>query len=376
MSRSMKIAAGILAVFVLYFAGSAIFRSGDDASANIPEGSANAIPTLDKPVPAKRKNNKKERVRVLVRNSRSQMHPIYLNLKGRSEPERSVMVRAETTGVVSRANAVEGGLVKRDAVLCGLDVDARQAKLDEVKARLVSAELDFKATKELVAKGWKPQNQEASAKATLDAAMAAVEGAEVELSKTNIRAPFAGVFEKREAEVGDFLSPGGVCGLMLDLDPLIVAADVSEKYAGVLQAGSIAQAQLGKGSNQGLEGKLSYVASSADAATGTYRVEIALENPNMSLPAGQSAEVRIQIGEGQAHHISPSLIVYSDEGIPGVRYVGHNSIVNLALVEIVDSDETGVWVSGLPKKANIIVQGQDYVQQGTRVESFSQEDKT
>lgn len=372
MSRSMKIAAGILAVFVLYFAGSAVFRTGDRTHANVPEGQASAVPTLDKPVLEKRNGN--EKIRVLVRNSQSEMHPVYLNLKGRSEPERSVLVRSETTGVVSRANAVEGRLVKLNAVLCGLDVDARKAKLDEAKARLASARLDFKATKDLVEKGWKPPNQEASAKAVLDAAIAAVEGAEVELSKTDIRAPFAGVFEKREAEVGDFLSPGGVCGLMLDLDPLIVAADVSEKFAGILQAGSTATARLGNSQTDSVVGEVKYVASSADQGTGTYRVEVALENPNMALPAGQSSDVRIQIGEGYAHHISPALIVYTDDGKPGVRYVGSDSVVNLAAVEIIDSDQTGVWVRGLPDNVNIIIQGQDYVQEGLRVESFVEEE--
>ncbi len=374
MSRSMKIAAGIFAVFVLYFAGSALFRSGDETRGHIPEGTANAVPTLDKPVPGKR--NGKEVVRVLVRNSKSQPHPIFLSLKGRSEPARSVLVRSETTGVVSRANAVEGSLVKLNAVLCGLDVDARQAKLDEAKALLASAKLDYEATKDLVAKGWKPPNQEAAAKATLDAATAALEGAQVELSKTDIRAPFPGVFEKREAEIGDFLSPGGVCGLLLDLNPLIVAADVSEKYAGILQTNSTAIASLGQRSDTNVEGIVRYVASSADTATGTYRVEIAIDNPDMSIPAGQSSDIRIQIGEGMAHHISPALIVYSDDGAPGVRYVGPNSMVNLSSVEIVDSDASGIWVVGLPQEANIIVQGQDYVQQGLRVESFFEGDKS
>ncbi len=92
MSRSMKIAAGIFAVFILYFVGSALFRSGDDTQTHIPEGTANAVPTLDKPVPEKRSS--KEVVRVLVRKSKSEMHPICLNLKWRSEPQRSVLVRS------------------------------------------------------------------------------------------------------------------------------------------------------------------------------------------------------------------------------------------------------------------------------------------
>ncbi len=374
MSRSMKIALGILAAFVLYFAVRMMTQSDGDANDRIPVASPSAVPTLDKPVPEKRSSSK-DNIKVLVRQSYAKQHPIFLTFKGRSEPARVVSVKAETTGVVVSVGAEEGQLVNKGDVLCQIEVASRQARVNEARASLETARIDYEATAQLVEQGWKPPNQKLSAKAKLDTAKAALETAEIELSKTRIRAPFSGVFEVRQAEVGDFLTPGAACGQVLDLDPLVVSADMSEKYAGLLQAGAEAIARLGKNS-QIILGRVRYVASSSDEATGTYRLEVALENKDGVLPAGQSADVRIQIGEGLAHHISPALIVYSDEGAPGVRYVGPDELVQLALVEIVDSDDAGVWVGGLPDEARIIVQGQDYVQEGLKVEAVAEEEST
>ncbi len=369
MSRSMKIAAGILAVLVLYFVGRSMMREDKPESAQIPITTAKTVPKLDKPVAAERKSGK-DVARVLVRPSTSQLRPVYLTLKGRTEPARTVTVRSETTGVVASAPIAEGAMVAAGDVLCSLDVESRRAKVSEARAAVTSAELDYKANAELVEKGWKSPNQKAASKATLDRAIANLEGAQIELSKTQIKAPFAGVFETRNAEVGDFLSPGGACGILLDLDPLVVATDASEKYAGRLQTGALAKARLSVGGEKALEleGELRFVASSADSVTRTYRIETALDNEQMSLPAGLTAEVRVQIGEAQAHHISPSTVVYAEDGTPGVRYVGVGSNVALARVEVVDSDADGVWVMGLPQEAQIIVEGQDYVREGLRVD--------
>ena len=367
MSRSMKIAAGILGLLVIYFVASSIFRDGDASQNRIPVAKPDTVPTLDKPVPEKRAD--KNGSRVMVRASRAEDRPVFLSLKGRTEAARTVIVRSETTGVVVKTEAEEGQAVEEGAVLCGLEVESRQARVSEASAAVASAKLDYDATKELVEKGWKPPNQEAAAKAVLDQANAALKSARIELSKTEIKAPFEGVFERRTAEIGDFLAPGGECGTVLDLDPLIVVVDASEKYAERLTAGSPAKALVGRSSVKEAEGNVRYVASSSDPVTRTYRVEIALDNADRAMPAGMSAEVRIQVGQGIAHHITPALIVYGDDGVPGVRYVGVGGVVELAAVEIVDSDQDGVWVTGLPAEAHIIVEGQDYIREGLRVES-------
>ena len=55
----------------------------------------------------------------------------------------------------------------------------------------------------------------------------------------------------------------------------------------------------------------------------------------------------------------------------GVRCVENGDQVVIYPVKIIDSDADGVWVSGLPNMAELIVVGQEYVRRGERVRIFN-----
>src|SRR3954451_3734083 len=123
-------------------------------------------------------------------------------VRGRTQATRTVVVRSETAGVVAGAPVLQGTAVKQGQVLCRLAVDARQATLDQARAALKSAELAHQQNEELVKKGFRSPTQVLQAQASLDASTAAVRQAEIALAQVNIKAPFAGVFDPRDAEVG------------------------------------------------------------------------------------------------------------------------------------------------------------------------------
>ena len=225
-------------------------------------------------------------------------HAYDVVLRGRTESARTVVARSETAGVVALTPAREGSFVAKGAVLCRLSVDARQASLDQARAALKSRQLQRQAATDLAAKGFRSQTQVLEAQSNLDAAQAAVRQAEIALDQVNIRAPFAGVFDRRDAEIGTYLSPGQPCGTMIELNPLLVVGDVPEAEAAKLTVGSPARAQLTGG--QLLTGQVRYVAHDADPQTRTYHVEIAVANPRMDVRSGLSAQVRIGAGSGPA----------------------------------------------------------------------------
>ncbi len=140
--------------------------------------------------------------------------------------------------------------------------------------------------------------------ANLDAAAAAVRQAEIALDQVNIRAPFAGVFDMREVEVGAYLAPGGACGTVIELDPLKVIGDVPETQIAKVRVGAPAHVVLASG--QRLDGVIYYVAHDADAQTRTYPVVVAAHNPGSAVRSGLSAQVAVEAGQGPAY-LAPSL---------------------------------------------------------------------
>jgi len=55
-----------------------------------------------------------------------------------------------------------------------------------------------------------------------------VKQAQIELDNVNMRAPFSAIFDSQMAEVGDYLLPGQACGKLIEMNPLIVAVELTE----------------------------------------------------------------------------------------------------------------------------------------------------
>lgn len=295
----------------------------------------------------------------------SELHPVYLVLKGRTAPNRTVIVRSATTGNIVDAPQVEGRTVRKGQLLCRLDVASRQARIAEAEALLAAQQQEFDAASRLVEKGLSPKNRVTTAKANLDAAAAALNAAKIELSRTEIRAPFSGVFEERMAELGDFLSPGGACGQLTDLNPIKVEADITEDYALTLEQGAEVQVSVLNG--EPLQGSISYVARTSDDATRTFKIEASLPNPNGKISAGLTSDIRIELNQTEATLLSPGLLTLHDDGRLGVRYVSDEGVVIFAEVTIIDDTSEGVWVTGLPDNVPVISIGQEFIGEGAKV---------
>lgn len=302
---------------------------------------------------------------VQVRLTPETSRPVEVTLRGRTEAARTVIVRSETAGVVVAAPATEGSFVAKGQILCRLSVDARQAALDQTRAALKSRQLQREAAAQLAEKGFRSQTQVLEAQANLDAAQAGVRQAEIVLNQVNIRAPFAGVFDKRDAEIGTYLAPGQACGTMIELNPLLVVGDAPETEAGKLRVGATAQARLVSG--QILTGRVRYVSREADAQTRTYRVEIVAQNPGNSVRSGLSSDLRIEAGSGSAHLVPVSALVLDAAGRQGIRQIVNGDRVAFAPVTVLEETSGGVWVSGLKGSVQIITVGQSFVADGQKV---------
>lgn len=291
--------------------------------------------------------------------------PYVISARGRTEANRTVVVRAETAGPVAATPAREGSFVAKGTVLCRISTDARQATLDQARALLRTRQLEKEASDRLAAQGYRSQTQVLQAQANLDGATAQVRQAQVLLDQVNIRAPFAGVFDRREAEIGSYLAPGGACGTMIQLDPLVIITDVAERDVTGISVGASATATLVSG--EVLTGRVRLVARDADPATRTYRVEIEAPNPGGRSRSGLSAQVRITTGSGPAHLVPATALVLDSAGRQGVRYVVEGDRVAFAPVVVLEETPQGVWVSGLRGGARVIVAGQSYVSEGQKV---------
>lgn len=187
-----------------------------------------------------------------------------------------------------------------------------------------------------------------------------------------IVAPFSGYLETLRVEEGDFLNTGAVCAALIDPDPMLIVADIAEKDIAQVELGSEASAKLISG--RYISGEVTFIASSADKNTRTFRVEISVDNKDRTIRDGVSAEIYIKGKQEAAHKISPAILSLNDQGKLGVRTVTSDNRVEFKEINILEDTNSGMWVSGLGEEARIITLGQEYVFQGQTVnvkETFS-----
>jgi len=291
-------------------------------------------------------------------------------IRGRSEANERVELRAETAGRVASTPYAKGSFVEKGAVLCELDMGEREAKLAEARAAVDQARLDYDAAVTLMQKGFTAATEQAARKARLDAAMAALNQAEIDIERTRTRAPFDGILDPRNANEGVWLAVGEICATLVDFDPMLIVGHVSERDVGKLEVGMAGRARLVTG--EAVEGEIGYIATTADPATRTFRVELEVDNSERKLRDGVTAEIAVPIRTEKGHLFSPAILALDDAGRIGVRVVDDDDIVRFAPVEILADTPDGVWVSGLDDEVTVITVGQEYVEAGQRVRPVSQ----
>ena len=287
-------------------------------------------------------------------------------LRGRTESKRRARVSAEIGARVIARPAQRGERVKAGAVLCELAVDDREAAVLEAQADLSRAKIEFRGARALKGKELLSEIRIAQVEAQLEAARARLERARLNLKRTKILAPFDGVVENLHMNVGDLARAGDTCATIIDLDPLLIAANVPERDIDHIKLGSAVTARTS--TEQRLAGEVTFVGSQSDPSTRTYPIEITVPNPDYRIRSGLTTVARVASDTVLAHRVSPALFTLDDDGIVGLRGVNGDNRVVFYPVDIVEDADDGAWVTGLPGVVRLIVVGQEFVTAGERVE--------
>ncbi len=357
MRRSVLIALGVAAVAGLWIA-SGQFNENPEADKSHPEE-----------LSAEKSNSEQGAVlpRVRVIESQASDHGLELVLFGRSEEDRSIDIRAATNGHVAEIFFDKGSFVEEDSEIVRLRMDDRQARLREAEAEVEYRDLAYEAAQSLAEKQFSPEVTVAGDLAALQTAKAALRVIRLDIARTRIRAPFPGVIDQVPVEIGDYVQIGDVIATVVDIDPIVVATEVTERQVAQVQLGNKAQAEFANGVAR--IGVVTFISRTASEETRTFRVDIEISNGEFLVPKGITAEVTIFAGSVRSHLISPAIMTLSDDGRLGVKIVTDQQSVAFNPVRIVAETPDGVWVTGLPDSVTLITVGQEFVRAGDRVDA-------
>ena len=305
------------------------------------------------------------RFKVVVQALEARPYLNEINLQARSEADKVVTIAAETNGTISALPVDKGAFVQANQTICKIDIGARQAQLDEAKAMRDARQIEFNAATKLTEQGHVSKSQLAASRAAYDASKAAVKGRQVELSRATIRAPFDGILDRLPVKVGDFISVGQPCATIIDKDPLLVVGHIAENQVNSVRLGAIGKAAFVTGET--VQGKVRYIAETPNLATRTFRIELEIDNKDLLLRDGVSAELTLQTGNVLATRIPQGILTMSDDGKLGVRVIDEGRVA-FRDVAIVADNLDGVLVTGLRARENVIIAGGEYTRDGRQVD--------
>jgi RND family efflux transporter MFP subunit len=235
--------------------------------------------------------------------------------------EHQVDVAAQRDGVIAEVQAEPGLMVRAGQLLARLDDQQVTADLDAARARTRSTAADLKnweaeakvleADAERARKMWEAQliTQEqwdhARFKAESDQwdvkrvqemltnAQETERSLELELEKTRVRAPFAGVVARRYVRAGQQVNRGDRMFWITETSPLRVQFTLPERFAGKIQRGQALEVTSVDTGDAKFTAKVMEISPVIDPSSGTIEVLAQLVGPTKDLRPGMTTSIRI-----------------------------------------------------------------------------------
>ena len=357
-----------IAAFVVLAASAAWVVTGEFSSVGSAANETSAPPAQTQdtaPAPQQQEAPARELKTVAVIDPPFIAHNRAIRISGQTEADKKAQIATRAAGIIAELPVSQGDPVDEGDLILSLDNEGKAAAVDSARAVLAQREKEFEASERLARQGSLPKLQLETARSALATARSQLEQAEAELSRFELRAPFSGIVDKVQVELGSSVQQGAPVATLLSLDPVIAAGEVSERDLGFIETGDKAEVRLISG--QTVEGAIRYVSRQASDATRTFPVEIAIPNPDRAIPAGMTAEITLRTDPVKAVKLPRSVVTLSETGDLGVRVARADGTAGFVPIDLIDDTPEGLVLAGIPEDARIIVAGQDLVRDGERI---------
>lgn len=291
-----------------------------------------------------------------------------LTLVGQLEADESVMLRPEIEGVVATVHFREGEEVPQGMVLFRLRDAEQRARLREAEADLVLAEQAWGRVRSLEAARIVSAAELDHARATRDAAAARLDLARVELERTVVRAPFAGMLGQRLVSPGDRVTKTTDLGRIDAVARLKLAIPVPEPLIERVAPGMAFTIAVAPFPGERFPGTVYFAAPSLDPTSRQLLLRGYVPNPDRRLRPGLFATVRVATeAREEALFVPESAVVY-DAGGPFVWRIGADGRAERTSVVLGDRRDGLVEVrEGLAAGDRVVSAGTNKVLAGAPV---------
>src|SRR5579872_533757 len=345
--------------------------------------------------PSRARANTPQTVQVTVAPALRQDLPIYLTGLGSIEAYYTVSVKSRVDGQLVDVKFKEGETVKKGALLAVIDPRPYQVQLDQAQAQLFKdqatlrdAQLNYQRYKGLLQNsGAMSQQQVDTQQATVDQLegavrndQAQVDNAKLNLTYCHITAPVSGRIGLRLVDPGNMVHSSDTNPMLVitQLQPITAVFTLPEDQLpevaqhlrkGPLQVDAYSRDDLTKLTT----GKLLTIDNQIDQTTGTGRLKAFFENKESALWPNQFVNIHLLLETQKNVTVVPSAAVQRGPQGDYVYVMKPDKTVEVRPVNTsVTQGSLSLIASGVTPGEMVVTDGQDKLQQGSRVEPHTQ----
>ncbi len=337
-----------------------------------------------------------------------------LRLNGTVIAKKNVPLYPQSDGKVVKVFVKSGQILKAGSPIIAMESKNKNEVLQKAQKNLKSIQLNYDSVLALY-------NKDLASKIDLDNAITTLENAKSDLALANtdlahiiVRAPFDGYVDYINVHEGNvlqfpFATDSSVANYV-SLDDMVVHVYLSEQERSLIgkhleksieinkvdfkenynekdsktknnvkSKSSTADLKIDRiqdAQSQNLEigkviydnkeyvGKLRFLSKVIDNTNNSFLLELGIDNKSQLLMNGQTVEV-VLYGQAISSHLVPqSALILNEKGNALTVKVINNQEVKSYDVVVLDESEEGVWIHGLPDKAEVITVGQAYIEDG------------
>jgi RND family efflux transporter MFP subunit len=316
---------------------------------------------------------------------------------GRLEAVAAVQIRPRVSGYIDSVAFSAGSNVRKGELLFVIDPRPYQAELDKAAADLARAQARAEWAASEVARSERlrsikaiseeeydqKSNAAREATASVAAARAAVESAQLNLSFTRVTSPIAGRVGKAEVTAGNLVSGGSGNATLLTsvvcLDPIYVSFEGDEqaylKYRDAVRRDAQANPTttavrigLANESDYPHAGHMVFIDNQIDPRTGTIRARASLDNKEGIFTPGLFARVQLQQRERHKAVLVDDRAVGTDQSQKFIYVIDSHNTVSYRKVTLGRLAEgLRIVVTGLAPDERVVVNGLQRVHPGSVV---------
>lgn len=289
-------------------------------------------------------------------------HERAIHLSGQTQADKRAVLATRAAGIIEQLTVKQGDKVAAGQTILVLNAEDKPAMVETATQLVKQRQAELEAAQRLAKTGTLAKLSLDTAVSALAQAESQLKGAQADLDRLTIVAPFGGIIDSVDVELGSAIAQGAQIATLLSLDPVVVKGEVSERDLSYIKANDKADAVLVNGER--VTGTVRYISREAAAATRTFRVEVAIPNADERIPAGMTAEITVRAAPADAVILPRSVVTLSANGDLGIRAVDKDNKIVFYPIDLMDDLTNGLVLGGVPKDARIVVAGQDLVTEG------------